>query len=622
MPQDAPSQGVTYKPGPAWAGVAAPMTAPRTGLLPPGAACQPCPDCGGLECLCRPRFFAGQLLTEQDLNRLDEYIVAKNRLHNRYLVGTGVVCGLNVTCSPCGDTVSVSSGYAIDTCGNDIIVCSPDTVDVCKLINACTPKSQFNCAPYKVDAACKEANQTWILAVSYQEAPSRGVTPLTGPSQCSCGAGSSCSCGGSSTKGCSCGSGMPASSCCGHTKAARPAGSTLTPRRGAATQCEPTVTCEGYRYEVFLAPDPPAPPSRDPVKGVGGLAGLIKGEMFERMWCCLQGLLAVVPPLPGSSDQTTLSNWCCNLRLGLVQYVMQQGGTDCQAMAKLQSIACPSPTDANFDNDFETAVIDLAIVGLELGLDCVCQNALPPCPIAGDARVPLAAVTVRASDCTVLSVCDWTPLRKHVVTNRTLGYWLGWLPFVPMIRTFMHNLCCEVLSLRRQVPGTATFVNTHGDTTADLAAGKDEAAAPQSPFEQPILVGRQTYRTSNPISEAVVANLAGRQNSITFGDLRDALFTSIDPGTEGEDASAQRLAATPHARVLAELARPLIAGFAPLARAATGKLGDGQTTASRDDIAGMRADIEALRNTVSTQQAALDALRAPPAAAPPPAGQG
>ena len=36
-----------------------------------------CPVCGGLECLCRPRFFAGQLLTEDDLNRLEHYVVAK-----------------------------------------------------------------------------------------------------------------------------------------------------------------------------------------------------------------------------------------------------------------------------------------------------------------------------------------------------------------------------------------------------------------------------------------------------------------------------------------------------------------------------------------------------------------
>ncbi len=40
-----------------------------------------CPACGELKCLCRPRFFPGQLLTEEDLNRLDRYIVEKNKLH-------------------------------------------------------------------------------------------------------------------------------------------------------------------------------------------------------------------------------------------------------------------------------------------------------------------------------------------------------------------------------------------------------------------------------------------------------------------------------------------------------------------------------------------------------------
>src|SRR5215470_1506790 len=75
--------------------------------------CTPCPECGGLECLCRPRFFAGQLLTEADLNRLDHYIVAKNRLHNRYLHGWGVACGMEVVCHPCGNLVTVKTGYAL-----------------------------------------------------------------------------------------------------------------------------------------------------------------------------------------------------------------------------------------------------------------------------------------------------------------------------------------------------------------------------------------------------------------------------------------------------------------------------------------------------------------------------
>jgi len=68
--------------------------------------CKPGRTCDGLECLCRPRFFAGQLLTDEDLRRLDHYVVAKNRLHNRYLHGTGVVCGLEVVCSACDDTVT------------------------------------------------------------------------------------------------------------------------------------------------------------------------------------------------------------------------------------------------------------------------------------------------------------------------------------------------------------------------------------------------------------------------------------------------------------------------------------------------------------------------------------
>ena len=35
-----------------------------------------CPACGGLQCLCRPRFFPGQLLTDEDLNRLKGLIEA------------------------------------------------------------------------------------------------------------------------------------------------------------------------------------------------------------------------------------------------------------------------------------------------------------------------------------------------------------------------------------------------------------------------------------------------------------------------------------------------------------------------------------------------------------------
>lgn len=79
----------------------------------------------------RPNFFAGQLLTEEDLQALGDYVVGKNRLHNRHLFGDGVVCGLEVTCDPCGGgTVVVQPGYALDCCGNDLLLSCPTELDI------------------------------------------------------------------------------------------------------------------------------------------------------------------------------------------------------------------------------------------------------------------------------------------------------------------------------------------------------------------------------------------------------------------------------------------------------------------------------------------------------------
>lgn len=79
----------------------------------------------------RPAFFAGQLLTEEDLQALGDYVVGKNRLHNRHLFGDGVVCGLEVTCNPCGgDTVTVQPGYALDCCGNDLLLSCPTELNI------------------------------------------------------------------------------------------------------------------------------------------------------------------------------------------------------------------------------------------------------------------------------------------------------------------------------------------------------------------------------------------------------------------------------------------------------------------------------------------------------------
>ena len=151
-----------------------------------------CPACGGLECLCRPRFFAGQLLTEQDLNLLDHYIVAKQKLHNRYLHGWGVVCGLDVVCDVCGTgNVIVRSGYALAPCGEDVIVCNDSRVPVCDLISNCRDTPDPDCLAPSATGGCDDPIQQWILAICYSETPSRGVAPLKSSCGCNCGCGNS-----------------------------------------------------------------------------------------------------------------------------------------------------------------------------------------------------------------------------------------------------------------------------------------------------------------------------------------------------------------------------------------------------------------------------------------------
>ncbi len=68
----------------------------------------------------RVNFFHGQLLTEKDFTTEQQYFIQKQRNHNRYLHGWGVVSRLAVTVQ--GTTVVVDPGVAIDCEGNDIIL--------------------------------------------------------------------------------------------------------------------------------------------------------------------------------------------------------------------------------------------------------------------------------------------------------------------------------------------------------------------------------------------------------------------------------------------------------------------------------------------------------------------
>ncbi|MFI0418837.1 hypothetical protein [Spongiactinospora sp. 9N601] len=144
-----------------------------------------CGGCGGLPggpaAFVRPRFFAGQLLTEDDLSQLVEYVTGKSRLRNRTLAGPGVVCGLEVSCDPCGGgTVVVRPGHALDCRGNDIVLSCTEKVDVRALVR------ELRVSSLGVDCsdACDDDQRRYGLYVRYEETPVDPVAPYATEEPC------------------------------------------------------------------------------------------------------------------------------------------------------------------------------------------------------------------------------------------------------------------------------------------------------------------------------------------------------------------------------------------------------------------------------------------------------
>ncbi len=76
----------------------------------------------------RSRFFTGQLLTANDLQREQDYHRDKARQHNRFLHGWGVVAGLKVSVDQ--GAVVVAPGLALDCAGNELILATEERVSL------------------------------------------------------------------------------------------------------------------------------------------------------------------------------------------------------------------------------------------------------------------------------------------------------------------------------------------------------------------------------------------------------------------------------------------------------------------------------------------------------------
>ena len=445
-------------------------SAPSSGATKPSAhaAGCVCPVCTGLQTFVRPRFFAGQLLTDSELTALTTYVVDKQRLHNVYLHGWGVACGLQVECDGCGPGVLVRPGYAIDPCGYDIVAPAPVSVDVISLIQQCQVVGRAtNCDPpsYPQATGCED-EQTWCLTVRYKEQDSRPVSPLGGTAMPSCGCGGSsggsgCGCGGTSARAgweCGCSNGSSRSTnTCGCTSA--PATTSSQP-----ADCEPSRTYEMYEFGVCR----PAGDCHDLGERLDGtfpakvLACIkdIQPIVSRRMTGSMQKsaghlLLGNAAGVPGDTGRTVVCTLYSNV---LELYRKDPLRTQCVLPEQLDDIDC-SPkgteeTETHYQQRLVTALQTLVILVLAYLRDCVCYNILPPCPDAPcDDRVVLACVTVKNGR--VASICN-LDCRRYAGSFVSREYWL---PIGPVLSWLAALACCfPLLNLRPRL-GDRSFVS-------------------------------------------------------------------------------------------------------------------------------------------------------------------
>lgn len=169
----------------------------RTGLSRSPCGCQEqTPSqacCCNLVCFDRPNYFCGHLLTDSDLTLQQKYVVEKNKLYHRTMDGYGIVCGLKLTCDcDCKGNILIHDGFAIDDCGNDLVVCQTTRFDV---IGALRSKGllvfdahEDDCEPKRRKSRC-DIKQCFYITICYDETQSDYETPFqssctSGPKQC------------------------------------------------------------------------------------------------------------------------------------------------------------------------------------------------------------------------------------------------------------------------------------------------------------------------------------------------------------------------------------------------------------------------------------------------------
>lgn len=510
----------------------------------------------------RPRFFAGQLLTEDELGSIVEYAAAKSRLHNRYFMGDGVVCGLTASCSSVRGSVRVAAGYALDCCGNDVVVPCDVEVPVLAMIaalprvNSCdqpcddAPKAVPAAAaaePATPAAAAKDIEvprfpprstagvasalcRTYTLVLVYDEEPAELVAayPID---QDPCG--QSATCEASLVR-----EGYRFELRCGHPD--RAVHTILTELECClADLCPDDQNAKGFAQRAYGAAEHVSPVLRamiaqrvgaDRAKFLGGhilargLKGLL-GHCFDR----LGTVATTVVVAPSETDR----QWLADLRQRMIDRLESRPLTSCTLLCDVVAV--------RLDGDLTKAAEALEFLLLRLLLECICEAVNPPCDPCDDPAIVLATVCV--DECDVVDICN--AVRRHVLTGPALRYWL---PPIGMVESFVEELCCD---RSKFLPAHAVAVEEEQQLVATIEEQKASIARSQGQLQAlRVLRKDAVLRTdaatvrgakARPVNGATIKVAKARPvkaGSVKAGSVKAAKAESVKPAPRVTSAVA------------------------------------------------------------------------------------
>jgi hypothetical protein len=426
------------------------------------SVCKPktCPSCGRQECFERPRFFCGQLLTDKDLDAAQRYVIEKNKLHNRYLVGSGVVCGLAVRCDACDGAVSVEPGYAIDCCGNDIVVCQPQKFDVLDYIKRCFKRQEDGCEG-KIQPAhsrCDDGPKQYCLVVSYNEIHTHPVTALARGNNCQ------------------------------------------------TARCEPSRTDEVFRFDL-VEEEPPEKYFAERHSWITAGDSLAVFLLAAKKFYADFGQARQIQDATARHD--ALKNLFCRTKANVLEAYKKGPRVRCTVADHLREIeeAFPWNRDVpHYDMLVHNAMFRLFGWHLRLSIDSLCDALLVPCTeCCGEEGVVLACITVQ--DNRIEQICNTA--RRQVLTGPAMRHWLQ--PVYTQIQRLLEYVCCELkLDRAFDIILTPGIADTGTPLTTQSESGQPSTQQNAQPAYQPEpQLGRveAAFRMASDYSAATKAGL-------------------------------------------------------------------------------------------------------------------